>query len=591
MATYWVKYNYNFTVEAGGVASPPRPPLEFLGQQLDYFSDPVVQILVDPTPATTFDNISLFYDQFLEERASNPAPGEIYRLFVHVSISDWFLVGSAPSPSELLGPTAISPSLPPALSQGIPYNTFAWAKISIDDSIVSITADQPTGVPEGNSGNTPITFTVHLSAPLPTGSSPLVVSLIPNANDGGPRQYANSQLNTDWALGDTSVTFNAGDQNKTVTVYAKGDTLPEPNEIFKLGVGILVAPSGAHVTTNSLSDVATGTILNDDTVSVSDRLTAHITVDGSLSSVNGIILDALKADLQAALDRISKELPGGRSHDVSISLTGANLGDVVAAGTSFFVQANAAGSASGPLAVPKTLVEYVTGSDPERASPDIIVAVNLQKLDKYYNGGTDGGGTDLSKSYDMTTVLTHELLHGFGLGVAKNGASVWEKGIIDHHYVGHRSGSVALTAGSFDQPGSGTFRESSIARRSPSAGSCRSISTNRRQQRPCNSHIGGTDLMAPGYPGANKTISDTDVLILQDMGYTPTREPDDLQFTMTSGKQAAFRFFDSATGDHFYTLSAAEANQIRATLPTYHDEGTPWSTPNAGPNDRCLSLL
>jgi Matrixin/Repeat of unknown function (DUF5648) len=44
------------------------------------------------------------------------------------------------------------------------------------------------------------------------------------------------------------------------------------------------------------------------------------------------------------------------------------------------------------------------------------------------------------------------------------------------------------------------------------------------------------------------------------------------------------RFFDSATGDHFYTLSPAEADQIRATLPTYHDEGAPWSTPDAGPN-------
>ncbi|MGY3408422.1 hypothetical protein ACVWZV_004535 [Bradyrhizobium sp. GM5.1] len=44
----------------------------------------------------------------------------------------------------------------------------------------------------------------------------------------------------------------------------------------------------------------------------------------------------------------------------------------------------------------------------------------------------------------------------------------------------------------------------------------------------------------------------------------------------------AERFFDSATGDHFYTLSVAEANQIRATLPTYHDEGTPWSTPDRG---------
>ena len=44
------------------------------------------------------------------------------------------------------------------------------------------------------------------------------------------------------------------------------------------------------------------------------------------------------------------------------------------------------------------------------------------------------------------------------------------------------------------------------------------------------------------------------------------------------------RFFDSATGDHFYTLSPAEANQIRATLPTYHDEGAPWGTPDKGTN-------
>jgi hypothetical protein len=43
-----------------------------------------------------------------------------------------------------------------------------------------------------------------------------------------------------------------------------------------------------------------------------------------------------------------------------------------------------------------------------------------------------------------------------------------------------------------------------------------------------------------------------------------------------------FRFFDSATGDHFYTLSAAEANQIRTTLPTFHDEGSPWGTPDPG---------
>ena len=43
-----------------------------------------------------------------------------------------------------------------------------------------------------------------------------------------------------------------------------------------------------------------------------------------------------------------------------------------------------------------------------------------------------------------------------------------------------------------------------------------------------------------------------------------------------------YRFFDSATGDHFYTTSATEAAGVRATLPSYRDEGAPWSTPDKG---------
>ena len=42
------------------------------------------------------------------------------------------------------------------------------------------------------------------------------------------------------------------------------------------------------------------------------------------------------------------------------------------------------------------------------------------------------------------------------------------------------------------------------------------------------------------------------------------------------------RFFDSATGDHFYTTVPGEAASIRASLPTYHDEGAPWRTPDKG---------
>ncbi|WP_336490488.1 hypothetical protein [Methylobacterium nigriterrae] len=43
-----------------------------------------------------------------------------------------------------------------------------------------------------------------------------------------------------------------------------------------------------------------------------------------------------------------------------------------------------------------------------------------------------------------------------------------------------------------------------------------------------------------------------------------------------------YRFFDTATQDHFYTTNAAEKDQILKTLPTYKYEGVQWSTPDKG---------
>jgi hypothetical protein len=51
-----------------------------------------------------------------------------------------------------------------------------------------------------------------------------------------------------------------------------------------------------------------------------------------------------------------------------------------------------------------------------------------------------------------------------------------------------------------------------------------------------------------------------------------------------SGLNAVYRFFDTKTGDHFYTLSSAEKQQIQATLPAYKYEGVGWATPDDGPN-------
>jgi Ca2+-binding RTX toxin-like protein len=45
-----------------------------------------------------------------------------------------------------------------------------------------------------------------------------------------------------------------------------------------------------------------------------------------------------------------------------------------------------------------------------------------------------------------------------------------------------------------------------------------------------------------------------------------------------------FRFFDTHTGDHFYTTSAVEKAQIQASLPTFNYEGSAWTTPDKGPD-------
>ncbi|MGU3360048.1 hypothetical protein ACLBWX_06935 [Methylobacterium sp. M6A4_1b] len=44
--------------------------------------------------------------------------------------------------------------------------------------------------------------------------------------------------------------------------------------------------------------------------------------------------------------------------------------------------------------------------------------------------------------------------------------------------------------------------------------------------------------------------------------------------------RAIYRFFDTKTGDHFYTTSGNEKQQIQSTMPTFNFEGSPWGTPD-----------
>jgi hypothetical protein len=88
-------------------------------------------------------------------------------------------------------------------------------------------------------------------------------------------------------------------------------------------------------------------------------------------------------------------------------------------------------------------------------------------------------------------------------------------------------------------------------------------------------------------PVGNAAIRVTDSVAGRD-GSDLLTHIDQLQFanqTAASGLppehlNPVYRFFDTHTGDHFYTTSADEKAQIQQTLPWYNYEGAAWATPD-----------
>ena len=109
-------------------------------------------------------------------------------------------------------------------------------------------------VTEGNAGTTSATFSVTLS---PAATETVTVAFA-TAN-------GTASAGSDYVAGSSTLTFNAGETVKAVTVTVNGDTMPEANEAFFVN---LSAPSGA-----TLADTqGLGTITNDDlpTLSIND---------------------------------------------------------------------------------------------------------------------------------------------------------------------------------------------------------------------------------------------------------------------------------------------------------------------------------
>lgn len=113
--------------------------------------------------------------------------------------------------------------------------------------VIGITISDVTG-PEGNSGTTPFAFTVTLSAPSPN------VVTVDYATADGTATLADN----DYIAASGTLTFNFGEQVKTITVQVVGDATFEADETFVVN---LTNPSGGAVIADNQG---VGTILNDD---------------------------------------------------------------------------------------------------------------------------------------------------------------------------------------------------------------------------------------------------------------------------------------------------------------------------------------
>jgi serralysin len=118
----------------------------------------------------------------------------------------------------------------------IVYSVPATPKVSVSDASVT----------EGNSGSTQVGFTISLSAPG-TGTATVNYATV----------NASATAGSDYTATSGTVTFGAGETQKTVWVTVVGDTAVEPDEVFSL---MLSGGSGLEI----LDGQGNGTIVNDD---------------------------------------------------------------------------------------------------------------------------------------------------------------------------------------------------------------------------------------------------------------------------------------------------------------------------------------
>ena len=269
-----------FTISASLPASPqkqvqyfdtilpvPIHDIEFEGGQLEIRAG---GIHVSPTSGlvTTESGDQVTFEMVLTKQpaasvtvglaSSDPTEGTVWPASVTFTAANWNIPQTVTvtgvNDNVLDGDVAYTIITAPASSDDVSFRGLDSEDVSVinrdNDSVLAITLADANKF-EGNSGNTPFTFTVTRSGY--TGGATTVNWAVTGsgANPANAADFGG-------ALPASQITFATGETSKTLTVNVSGDTVFESNEGFT--VTLSGASGGATISTAA----ASGTIRNDD---------------------------------------------------------------------------------------------------------------------------------------------------------------------------------------------------------------------------------------------------------------------------------------------------------------------------------------
>lgn len=258
MTTYWVQYSFSTELTVLPTVENINKDLYFQGMDLllNYTSVDIVANAFGFNGPAGLGPYVRSQQQLGGEGIVGSSDSQ-YDTILHVSIVNSFVVGSAPDPSVLLGPTAQSATLPTEYApdgtilfedKGFIYNTTAWEKITIpDNSAPTINISDAPTVYEAPSGAVHADFTVTLGA-----ASNDRITVDYTTQDGSAHAGSDYQAQTG------TITFAPGQTTATVSVPIIGTELTQHNETFFVLLSNPTLSSGPAPTITDAS--GTGTI-------------------------------------------------------------------------------------------------------------------------------------------------------------------------------------------------------------------------------------------------------------------------------------------------------------------------------------------